>query len=55
MFSAGARVFFPGAGVFFEGAGGEKPGVCTALLTLFLYLTACCYMASITFGEMGAL
>ena len=34
MFSAGAGVFFPGAGVFFAGAGagGEKPGVCTALL-----------------------
>ena len=26
------RSFFPGAGVFFAGAGGEKPGVCTALI-----------------------
>ena len=36
MFSAGAGVFFPGAGVFFAGAGagGEKPGVCTALMSL---------------------
>ena len=32
MFSAGARVFSPGAGVSFAGAGGEKPGVCTALI-----------------------
>ena len=33
-FSAGAGVFFPGAGVFLAGAGagGEKPGVCTALI-----------------------
>ena len=35
-FSAGAGVFFTGAGVFFAGAGagagGEKTGVCTALV-----------------------
>ena len=35
-FIAGAGDFFAGAGDFFAGAGagGEKPGVCTALLKL---------------------
>ena len=34
MFSAGAGVFFPEPEFFFAGAGagGEKPGVCTALV-----------------------